>query len=635
MADPLCRRFQCECVKEIAGREYEKLAEFIERHLNRPVTLAFSENVAEVIRLNPGRADVIIGPREAVLFDVGKSGTDVRAIAMLTDRFDRTVSAGLLVVRRDDPARELGDLGGRAVLLGPEWAPQTHLNALAALTAAGVSPGRPVPSADSGADALFDLIENKADAAVVADYELPVLVKRNFDGNAPFRVVGRTEPVPFVTVFVTSRISEGCEAAILKSLLAVREEAGLLSALQSKSGFVKAAFSPRLPKGLVEWTDWRGPERKAVSAYVPAKLPARPRVLWSKRLTGPAWSGLAVTRDRVIVADKGKQGREDIWRCLDADTGKQLWDLRYQAEKEMDYTSAPRATPVIHGGLAYLLGALGDLHCARLADGNVVWKMNIFRDFGAEPIQWGASATPLLVDGKLIVNPGAKDASLVALEARTGQVLWKTPGAPGAYSSFIVGTFGGRRQVVGYDCVALAGYDPNSGRRLWELIPPVEGDFNVPTPIEVDGKLLVTSENNGTRLYGFDSQGKIKPKPLAVNTDLSPDTSTPVVLDGMVFGCWNGLYCLDLAGGLRTLWRAENKAYEDYTVLIAGNGRVLITATTGELLLVKADREGYQLVSRLQPFDSEAELLSHPALIGNRLYIRSAEQVRCVLMGPG
>ena len=73
----------------------------------------------------------------------------------------------------------------------------------------------------------------------------------------------------------------------------------------------------------------------------------------------------------------------------------------------------------------------------------------------------------------------------------------------------------------------------------------------MPTPIVVGDRLLVCSENQGTRLYGFNPDGKIDPRPLAVNPDLAPDCHTPVVVGDRVFGVWSGLYCLDLKSGLK------------------------------------------------------------------------------------
>ena len=84
-------------------------------------------------------------------------------------------------------------------------------------------------------------------------------------------------------------------------------------------------------------------------------------------------------------------------------------------------------------------------------------------------------------------------------------------------------------QVIGHDAVSLGGWEPVTGKRLWTLLPEKPNDFNVPTPIALDDKLLVSTENNGTRLYEFDDNGLLKPKPVAVNRKLAPDTHTPIV----------------------------------------------------------------------------------------------------------
>jgi outer membrane protein assembly factor BamB len=450
-------------------------------------------------------------------------------------------------------------------------------------------------------------------------------------------VVGQTSAVPFITVFATDAVSREKEKQIIDALLAVGKNERLLARMESKTGFVKVR-RPRSDRTgsdggrpIVEWTDWRGPKRDAVSRYTPKKLPAKAKFFWRRQLTGMGLSGIAATCRYVIVADKDKEKKLDIFRCLDADTGAQLWAIEYPAPEDMDFSNSPRANPVIYEGLVYLLGAFGDLHCVNMKTGQAVWKKNIVKEFGAELVTWGMCSAPLIVADKLIVNPGAKDASIVALDRLTGKVIWKTPGEPAGYSSFILATFGNVRQIVGYDSISLGGWDPKTGKRLWKLLPDEEGDFNVPTPIYIDGKLLVTTENNGTRLYGFDDNGIIRSKPLAQNFDLGPDSSTPVVINNLVFGCLGGLFCLDLNNGLKTLYSADDDAFFDYAALITGNDHVLIITVEGELVLIEANREHYTLKSRLHLFE-KSEVFSHPALIGSRMYIRNTTEVCCLLL---
>ncbi len=207
-------------------------------------------------------------------------------------------------------------------------------------------------------------------------------------------------------------------------------------------------------------------------------------------------------------------------------------------------------------------------------------------------------------------------------------------GEKAAFGSLIVGTFGGRPQIVGHDSSALCGWDVENGKLLWRLVPPRKGDFNVPTPIAVGKKLLVCTENNGTRLFDFNDQGQILDKPIAVQTNLAPDTHTPVVSGRRLFGVWQGLYCLDLTHPLTTLWKADDEAFNDYVTAIANNDRVLLITKHGELLLIDSTADRYRLISRVKVFDDDPGVYSHPALVGNRMYLRGSDEILCLDLAP-
>ena len=131
----------------------------------------------------------------------------------------------------------------------------------------------------------------------------------------------------------------------------------------------------------------------------------------------------------MVVSDRDAADAADIFRCLSAVDGHELWALRYPARGALDYGNSPRATPLIDGQRVFLLGALGNLHCVSLASGQVIWSKHLRQDFGEVKLQaWGSCSSPLIAGGRLIVNPGAKDASLVALDGASGKAIWKTPG---------------------------------------------------------------------------------------------------------------------------------------------------------------------------------------------------------------
>lgn len=302
--------------------------------------------------------------------------------------------------------------------------------------------------------------------------------------------------------------------------------------------------------------------------------------------------------------------------------GELVWQHAYPALGKLDYGNAPRATPLINGECVFTLGAFGHLCCLEIETGIMLWQVNIAKDFDAPKMLWGHSGSPLLVGNKLILQPGGKDASIVALDSETGDVIWKSPGIDPSYSSLLLKKTGEIKQVIGYDAKSLGGWDVETGRRLWTLVPPEKGDFNVPTMVSFEEQLLVTSENNGTRLYHFNSDGSLHSEPDAINMDLKPDSHTPVISNGRVFGIWNEFYGLDPKQGLQTIATISDDAFAGYGCLIASDSRLLALNDDGELLLISTDQNIPEVVSRLKLQRERKQILSHPAIAGNAIYVR-------------
>ncbi|MGL6073826.1 MAG: PQQ-binding-like beta-propeller repeat protein [Fimbriiglobus sp.] len=312
---------------------------------------------------------------------------------------------------------------------------------------------------------------------------------------------------------------------------------------------------------------------------------------------------------------------------MDANTGKEVWAYSVPCKGNLDYGNSPRATPVVAESHVFVFGAFGNLACLDRKTGEPVWELGLQDEFPPTELpKWGTCSTPLLIKDKLIVNPGAKDASLVALEAKSGKVLWKTSGKAAGYGSLIYAELGGVNQIVGHDATTLGGWNPDTGERLWTLRPPVGNDFNVPTPIAHNGQLIVSTENNGTRIYGFE-KGKIRPEPLAVNKKLGPDTHSPVLVGTRLFGVWRGLYCLDVTKKLRPIWTSENQAYQKYATIVATEERVLVMTLDAQFILVDAKAEEYVELARARWHPEEQGLYAHPAFVGKSVFLRTQTSI--------
>jgi len=465
-------------------------------------------------------------------------------------------------------------------------------------------------------------------------------------------VVGETAEVPFITAFVDGTLDETIRAAIVEALLAVRHDPVLRLAIETKRGFLAveapaaapaegdgAAITAPAATGSIaaaqsanpDWAEWRGAGRAGSVPWLPATLPAKKIVRWKQVLFNEGLGGVAVAGDRVVVGDRDSADQEDVFHGLDRATGERVWTVRYPAAGKLDYGNSPRATPLLHDGRAYLLGAFGHLHCVRLTDGRIEWQRHLRNDFLADAeLVWGACSSPLIVDGRLIVNPGAREASLVALDPATGTELWRSAGAPPAFASLVVGEVAGRRQLVGFDKESCGGWDPATGERLWRYVPRVAGDFNVPTPILLGDRVAVVSENNGARLIGFDSAGA--PAVVASYAPLVPDMHTPVVTAGRLFAVNRGkAYCLD-AGDLTPVWTQTERALKGHVSLVASADRVLALTAVGELILLDAHADRFEPLARQRLFERDVSLYAHPALADTAIYVRGPRNLLCVAL---
>lgn len=652
--DPLAADLSCACVAGYAQRDYRPLASDLRAKMGCPVKLIFADSLDSARKELGVSPDVVIGKDSVVRADAKKAELPYQAVAALTGLEGKTTLTGLFVVREDDPIQSLWQLKAKDVIIfGPVESVEKQAAARPMLDAAISVPleSRVMDTCSLSAQAVAN---SEARLAVISSYALPILLGCETIDPGTLRVLTETKPVPFIRVFVRKNFPKGQQKRLIDALRAVRENPALKKALETRDGFVdlapKAAATKNAP---AIWADWRGPHRAGQTKAVPMHLPKQAKFRWRIPLTGQSLGGVSATHDCVIVSDKFAD-LEDIWRCLDAKTGQERWAVRYAAPGLMDYTSAPRANPVIREGRVYLLGAMGDLHCVQLDTGKILWKCSLIETFGGSVPTWGFCGSPLLVDDKVIVATAGKDAALVALDAKTGKTLWKTPGRSPGYGSLLLGMFGGRRQIVGFDAKALVGWDPDTGQKLWDVLPEQEGDFNVGTPLAIGKNLLVATENNGARLFAFDldKKGLIRPKPIATSMALTPDTSTPVLTgSGDQKSLWgvglDGLVCLDVSenrpkketGLLPTLWQNENAPFNDYASLIASETQVLLLTLNGELVLLPARPERdtkptfLQILAKNSSDDAfDPEFWSAPALVGNTLFLRTQNELLCLIL---
>ncbi len=377
------------------------------------------------------------------------------------------------------------------------------------------------------------------------------------------------------------------------------------------------------------WSQFRGDQRNGAGKGIPDG--AFQAVLeWSFPVPSQGIGGLSATDELVVVSSRDRNDQSDLFFVLDPFTGGLVCKHEIRAEGRLDYGNSPRATPVIGSQYIYLQSAFGELVALDPTDNKVVWSRNLVKDFHGEMPTWGFCSSPLLFEGNLIVQPGGKAASVVSLDEATGEVLWQAAELPAAYASPVVA---GMNPVllVATGAKSIRGIDITNGMRCWEIVPETSGDFMVPTPIVAGNLLLLTSENNGTRMYDLaakKNQGAESLPLLAKSKRLSGDTHTPVVVGDFLVGVDQDLISLHCKAQLREASAFSDAALDQYTTLLQEDNRLLVCCSNGTFIGIRVEPNG-DLVeyARSNVAKESSPIMAHPALVEGLLLVRHSDRI--------
>jgi ABC-type phosphate/phosphonate transport system substrate-binding protein len=238
--DPLALPLSCPCVKGHAQRLYDKLGAYLEKQLGQPVKVLFSDDLTKVLRTETKDIDVIIGKQSVVRFDAKLNKFDVRPAMMLTGQDGKTTVTGLIVVRKDDPAQTLSDLKGYTIFFGPPDCDEKFKAAAAALKKAGIDLPSKIETRPGCSDSVVEMLEHpeKPTAAVISSYAAALLEGCGTIEKGSIRRIGETEPVPFVTVFLTGRVNDDRGREICRALASVKDQPELMLAMETSIGFI-------------------------------------------------------------------------------------------------------------------------------------------------------------------------------------------------------------------------------------------------------------------------------------------------------------------------------------------------------------------------------------------------------------
>ncbi len=239
----------------------------------------------------------------------------------------------------------------------------------------------------------------------------------------------------------------------------------LLSVVASLS--FTAVYVTAMNATAADWPEWRGQNRSAkVSDFkAPASWPDQLTPKWKVEV-GEGDASPSLVGDRLYVFSR--QDGNEVIRCLDAQSGQELWQDKYPAEGAdggARQHAGPRASPTVAEGKVVTFGVRGMLSCLDAASGKVLWRKD---DFQSWPTFYTASS-PLVVGGLCVAQlGGGENGAVVAYDLSSGEEKWKWAGGGPSHASPVLMTLDGRKLVIAQVTGKLVALDAASGELAWE-----------------------------------------------------------------------------------------------------------------------------------------------------------------------
>ena len=378
-------------------------------------------------------------------------------------------------------------------------------------------------------------------------------------------------------------------------------------------------------------SQWRGPNRDGIypeSNLLKSWPENGPELIWSYEGLGAGHGNVGIGENSLFIC--GMPDTIGVLYAFNFD-GDLLWKKEYGEEWHKNYQGS-RTTPTVVDGLVYFESGQGVVFCYDEKSGELVWSIDILKKFSAENIQWGM-AESLLVDGDLVFcTPGGVNNNVVALNRFDGSTVWtsKGSGQPAAYCSPILVDHNNTKLLITMMAESILGIDANSGEAYWEIEHRQRNKIHANTPVYYDGKILCSSSSDKSDLDGMvqiilsedGTNAEVKWR----NQKITNLMSGFILKEGHIFGSpynkstW---HCVN--------WETGETEYItdafDSGVIIFSDGLFYCYSHKGEMALVDANKQAFNVISTFNVPLGSKEHWAHPVIKNGRLYIRHGDAI--------
>ena len=385
--------------------------------------------------------------------------------------------------------------------------------------------------------------------------------------------------------------------------------------------------SALLPLYADDWPQWRGPQRNGISRETDWAFQwpdDGPKIAWKAKV-GLGYSGIVVANGRAYTV--GHNGGKDTVFCFDVETGKEVWKHSYDSELGDKYfDGGTTGTPTIEGNHLFWLSRWGDLFCFDAASGKIIWEKNVQKETGIRIPDWGFSGAPYVHKNLLVLNIGEAG---MGVDKTSGKIVWKSADKNAGYSTPSPIPGAGEPMVVLGNFDHYVAINPETGAEAWRIRWVTQYGVNAADPIFHDKKMFIsTGYKKGAALFDLQEN---PPKEIWRNKSLRTQMNAGVLHEGYVYGIDGDtiekarLKCIEFATGTEK-WSEPNMGSGG---VILADGKLIVLAAHGELMVVPAAPHAFQPTARAQVLGGTS--WTAPVLANGRIYCRNSRgDIVCV-----
>lgn len=377
-----------------------------------------------------------------------------------------------------------------------------------------------------------------------------------------------------------------------------------------------------------DWLFLRGPNLNGTTPEtLKSTTLSEANIAWRNEV-GKGSSSMTVKGDRVYTM--GNVDDHDVVYCFDAATGKEIWVQRYPCKfEDRMWEGGTSATPTLDDTHVYVFSYDGQLVCLSQADGSVVWRKHMMKDYGGTLSRWKYAGSPLIVGSGLFLDIGGSENSTIALRKTTGEKIWGSGNAGAGYAPVMPMRQGTTLNLLAFKAKEMVGLDAKTGRELFSIPWETSYDVNASSPVVVGNSFLISSgypKTGRAALYKMDGA---KPRQLWENDDVKTKMNSLAFHEGHFYAVSEKraqLMCLDGRSG-KTLW-SESGGGQYGNVIVAGQ-HLVVLSDSGELRIGKASPKGWRAETDLKVLSGRCWV--QPTAANGYIFCRSNEgQLVCL-----